>query len=142
MRAKQKARIDQMVIRTNAKFELNHLIDAGQAKGPRRSNGKSIKAVRTMVTRTNGQVRIKSFDRRGPSKRPASIKWEIDQGCTYVRTYSYSYANEEGVSQFEARCRLFSSLNFFYCIFCLKKSRRDVKNKKNGVTHHGESDVR
>ena len=32
---------------------------------------------------TDGQVRIKSFDRCGPSKRPASIKWEpvrIDQG--------------------------------------------------------------
>ena len=46
---------------------------------------------------TDGQVRIKSFDRCGPSKRPASINpyepsRRIDQGCTlYGRTYVRTY---------------------------------------------------
>ena len=38
--------------------------------------------------------------------------------------------------------RLFSSLQFVYCIFLFSKSRRDVTNKKVGVTRHGESDFR
>ena len=46
--------------------------------------------------------------------------------CNFVHLF------EEGVSQFEAKGRLVSSLKFFYCIVVLKKSRRDVTNKKLG----------
>ena len=49
---------------------------------------------------------------------------------------------EKGVSQFEAKGRLFSSLKKLFLIFYFTKSRRDVKNKKVGVTRHGESDFR
>ena len=49
---------------------------------------------------------------------------------------------EKGVSQFEAKGQLFSSLKKLFFIFDFMKSRRDVKNKKVGVTRHGESDVR
>ena len=49
---------------------------------------------------------------------------------------------EKGVSQVEAKGRHFSSLEKLFFIFDFTKSRRDVKNKKVGVTRQGESDVR
>ena len=49
---------------------------------------------------------------------------------------------EKGVSQFEAKSRPGSSLKKMFFIFDLKKRRRDVQNKKVGVTRHGESDFR
>ena len=63
-------------------------------------------------------------------------KWKVENRIFL----NFVHLFEKGVSQFEAKGQLFSSLKFFYCIFCLKKSRRDVKNKKIGVSHHGESD--
>ena len=49
---------------------------------------------------------------------------------------------EKGVSQFEAKSRPGSSLKKLFFIFDFKKRRRDVQNKKVGVTRHGESDFR
>ena len=68
--------------------------------------------------------------------------FEKNEKSKIVFFLNFVHLFEKGVSQFEAKGRLLSSLKklFFICYFT--KSRRDVKNKKVGVTRHRESDVR
>ena len=55
---------------------------------------------------------------------------------------NFVHLSEKGVSQFEAKGRLFSSLKKLFFIFYFTKSRRDLQNWKIGVTRRGESDFR
>ena len=63
-----------------------------------------------------------------------------DHPCIVFLNFVHLF--EKGVSQFEAKSRPGSSLKKLFFIFHFTKSRRDVKNKKVGVTRHGESDFR
>ena len=68
--------------------------------------------------------------------------FENTQKSKIVFFFNFVHLFEKGVSQFEAKGWLFSSLEKLFFIFYFTKSRRDVQKRYIGVTRHGESDFR
>ena len=58
--------------------------------------------------------------------------FEDNEKSKIVVFFNFVHLFEKGVSRFEAKGRLFSSLKKLFFMFYFTKSRRNVKNKKLG----------